>query len=114
MVDPVEHFLALLFEEPELETLVQLGLLDLPQLQQLLLPRVDLVQQLHDLGDAGLHVRVGHHARHGRTPSDPRVPGPRVPGVVAAAACRLGVGAKPGQYQAWSLTQYIGKVINNW
>ena len=61
MVDPVEHFLALLFEEPELETLVQLGLLDLPQLEQLALTRVDLVKQLHDLGDARLHVGVARH-----------------------------------------------------
>ncbi len=55
------HLLTVLLEQPELQALVQLGLLDLPQLQQLLLSGVHLVQQLHDLRDAGLQVRVARH-----------------------------------------------------
>ena len=58
VVDPVKHLLALLFKQSQLETLVQLGLLDLPQLEQLALSRMDLVKQMNDPGDARLHVRV--------------------------------------------------------
>ena len=64
VIDPVKHLLALLFKQPQLETLVQLGLLDLPQLEELALSRMNLVQQLHDLGDArrqSRHVRVARH-----------------------------------------------------
>ena len=66
LVDPVEHLFAVLLEQPQLVALVQLGLFHLPQLQQLLLARVDLVEQLHDMRDGGLHVRIeGHIARSG-------------------------------------------------
>ena len=43
------YLLTVLLEHPELEALVQLVPLQLPQLQQLLLTAVDLVQQLHYL-----------------------------------------------------------------
>ena len=50
-----------MLEHPELEALVQLVLLDVPEAEELLLPRVDLVQELHDQGDAGLEVGVQGH-----------------------------------------------------
>ena len=52
------YLLAVLLKHPQLQTLVQLVLLDVPEAEQLLLTRVDLVQQLHDQGDRGLEVGV--------------------------------------------------------
>ena len=43
------YLLTILLEHPELEALVELVALQLPQLQQLLLSTVHLVQQLHYL-----------------------------------------------------------------
>ena len=44
-----------------MQALVQLVLLDVPEAEELLLARVDLVQQLHDQGDRGLEVGVQRH-----------------------------------------------------
>lgn len=55
------YLFTVLFKHSELETLVQFVLLDVPELEELLLARVDLVEELHDAGDAGLQVRVESH-----------------------------------------------------
>ena len=60
------YLLTILLKHPELETLVQFVFLDLPQLEELLLAGVYLVEELHDAGDAGLEVRVEGHVA-GRT-----------------------------------------------
>ena len=72
------YLLTVLLKHPELKALVQLVLLDGPELEELLLARVDLVQELHDQGDAALQVGVkGHVAR--------RAVAPAVAAVVAVA-----------------------------
>ena len=55
-----------MFKHPQLETLVQFVFLELPELEELLLAGVDLVQELHNAGDAGLEVGVQSHVA-GRT-----------------------------------------------
>ena len=55
------YLFTILFEDPQLKTLFKLDLLDLPQLEELLLPGLDLVQELHDLRNASLHVGVTRH-----------------------------------------------------
>ncbi len=50
-VDPIEGLFAFRFKNSELEALVQLGLLHLPELEELLLTRVDLIEKLHDMRD---------------------------------------------------------------
>ena len=72
------YLLTVLLKHPELKALVQLVLLDGPELEELLLARVNLVQELHDQGDAALQVGVkGHVAR--------RAVAPAVAAVVAVA-----------------------------
>ena len=44
-----------------MQTLIQLVLLDGPELEEVLLAGVDLVEELHDAGDAGLQVGVECH-----------------------------------------------------
>ena len=55
------YLFTVLFKHSELQTLVQLVLLDGPELEQLLLAGVELVEELHDAGDAGLQVGVEGH-----------------------------------------------------
>ena len=71
----LRYLLTVLLEHAQLQTLVQLGLLDLPQLEQLLLAGVELVEQLHDAGDGGLQVGVERHVAGRAVP-------PAVPAVV--------------------------------
>lgn len=59
------HLVTVLFKQPELHTLIQLDFLDLPELEELLLSGVDLVQKLHDHGDGALHVRITGHVGGG-------------------------------------------------
>lgn len=50
VADPVEHFLAVLLEEAQLKALVQFHFLDVPDLQEVLLRRVNRVEMLHHEG----------------------------------------------------------------
>ena len=71
----LRYLLTVLLEHAQLQTLVQLGLLDLPELEELLLAGVELVEQLHDAGDGGLQVGVERHVAGRAVP-------PAVPAVV--------------------------------
>ena len=82
------YLLAVLFKHPQLQTLVQLCLLDLPELQELLLAGVYLVKQLHDGGYARLQVGVEGHVAGGAVPAT-------VAAVVAVPAL---TGWKPENY----------------
>ena len=62
------YLLAVLLKHPQLQTLVQLRLLDLPELEELLLAGVYLVEELHDAGDAGLEVGVESHVAGSAVP----------------------------------------------
>ena len=67
---PTNYLFTVLFEHPQLQTLVQLVFLQLPELEELLLAGVNLVQELHHTGNAGLEVRVeGHVARGAVAPA---------------------------------------------
>ena len=50
-----------MLKHPKLKTLIQFIFLQLPELEELLLAGVYLVEELHDAGDAGLEVRVEGH-----------------------------------------------------
>lgn len=63
MADPLEHLLALLLEEPQLEALLELDLLDVPELEEMLLGRVDRVEVLEN--EAGYVVALGVRAARG-------------------------------------------------
>ena len=55
------YLFTFLLKQTQLQALIKLSLFDLPQLKKLLLSRMYLVKELHDLGYARLHVWVTCH-----------------------------------------------------